>query len=240
VSLAGSTGPSRPIRTLVSWSSGKDSAWMLGRLLNDPGIEVVGLVSTVSILDEASEASEASGDAEPEIVMHRVPASRLRAQAAAAGLPLTLVELPWPCPNGRYEEALLDLVERQRAERGVEAIAFGDLFLDDIRAYRERLLERSGLLPLFPLWGRDTAALAREMIADGLEATVTAVDPERLDPSFVGRSFDDALLADLPAGVDPCGENGEFHTFVTWAPGFIAPSTIFLGTDRAPSSSRTK
>lgn len=207
-------------RTLVAWSGGKDSAWMLSELLADPAVEVVGLFSTVSTLD---------GQDQPEVAMHGIPAPLLRAQAEAVGLPLDLVELPWPCPNEQYEEALLAHFERQAEEHGVRAAAFGDLYLADVRAYREDLLTRSPLGGLYPLWHRPTPSLSREMIDGGLRATVTAVDLDHLDISFLGRAYDRSLLADLPAGVDPCGERGEMHTFVTDAPCFARPLGVTVG-----------
>jgi uncharacterized protein (TIGR00290 family) len=152
----------------------------------------------------------------------------LEAQAHAAGLPLHILDIPHPCPDAEYERIMGAYVAEARRQ-GVEAMAFGDLFLADIRAYRERQLAGTGIAPLFPLWGRDTHALAREMIDGGLVAHVTCVDPARLDRSFAGRRFDHALLADLPAGVDSCGENGEFHTFVSDGPMFEAPILVRPG-----------
>jgi diphthamide synthase (EF-2-diphthine--ammonia ligase) len=152
----------------------------------------------------------------------------LEAQAAAAGLPLRVIEIPWPCPNEVYEARLGAFVTEQR-EAGVAAMAFGDLFLEDIRAYREAKLAGSGITPLFPLWGRNTAELAREMIAGGLKAHLTCVDPRKLPASFAGRAFDAELLADLPEGVDPCGENGEFHTCVVAGPMFSGPLALVTG-----------
>ena len=200
-------------RVLVSWSSGKDSAWMLSRLKQDPGLELVGLLTTFN--EEAD-----------RVAMHAVRRALAEAQAAAADLPLWAVDLPWPCSNEDYEARMRVAVDRARAE-GVTHMAFGDLFLEDIRGYREEKLAGTGLEPLFPLWlgageaGRGaTPALAREMVAGGLEAVLTCVDPKQLDPAFVGRRYDAALLDELPEGVDPCGENGEFHTFCTTAPAF--------------------
>jgi diphthamide synthase (EF-2-diphthine--ammonia ligase) len=152
----------------------------------------------------------------------------LEAQAEAAGLPLHVIEIPWPCPNEAYEAALGAFVAAQKAQ-GIAAMAFGDLFLEDIRAYRETKLEGSGIAPLFPLWGRETGALAREMIAVGLQARLTCVDPRKLPARFAGRSFDAALLAELPEGVDPCGENGEFHTCVFAGPMFAHAIDVRLG-----------
>jgi uncharacterized protein (TIGR00290 family) len=160
--------------------------------------------------------------------MHAVRRELLEAQASALGLPLAIVNIPWPCPNEAYEAAMARAMAAARAE-GVEAIAFGDLYLEDIRRYREEKLAPTGLRPLFPLWGRPTASLAEEMIAGRLCARITCVDPRVLDPSFAGRSFDRALLADLPSGVDPCGENGEFHTFAWDGPMFRSPVRVTTG-----------
>src|ERR1035438_4111990 len=151
--------------------------------------------------------------------MHAVRRSLVEAQAERIGLPLWPVELPWPCSNGQYEEIMRTVCQRAVGE-GIDAFAFGDLFLEDIRAYRERQLAGTGLEPLFPVWKIPTDALALDMIAGGVKAKLTCVDPSKLDRSLAGRDFDLALLGDLPAGIDPCGENGEFHTFVYDAPGF--------------------
>lgn len=207
--------PIRPLKTLLSWSSGKDSAWSLHELRRDAEIEVVGLITTIN----------ASAD---RVAMHAVRSELLRAQATAAGLPLWEVPIPSPCSNEQYEAAMGALVGRAVAS-GVEAFAFGDLFLEDIRAYRERQLAASGLALHFPLWGRDTAELAREMIAGGLRASLTCVDPRALDARFAGREFDDALLAELPPSCDPCGEHGEFHTFAYAGPMFASPIDVVAG-----------
>ncbi|MEN8143903.1 MAG: ATP-binding protein [Gemmatimonadota bacterium] len=188
------------------WSSGKDSAWALDLLRQDPGVEVTGLVTTVT-----ADFGRVS--------MHAVRTEIVRRQAEAAGLPLHLVEIPYPCDNATYEAAARSAIEKAQSS-GVDMMAFGDLFLEDVRSYREALLAGSGVAPLFPLWGVDTRELAAAMIAGGLEATVTCVDPQQLDGSFAGRAYDAAFLADLPAGIDPCGENGEFHTCVTSGPMF--------------------
>jgi len=203
------------MRTLLSWSTGKDSAWSLHVLRQMPEIEVVGLFTTVNAAFD-------------RVAMHAVRRKLLEAQAVAAGLPLHVIEIPWPCPNEIYEQRLGAFVARQK-EEGIAAMAFGDLFLEDIRAYRVAKLAGSGIAPLFPLWGRDTALLAREMIAGGLKARLTCVDPKKLDRGFAGRAFDAALLADLPAGVDPCGENGEFHTCVFAGPMFAHAIDVHLG-----------
>jgi len=203
------------VKTLLAWSSGKDSAWALHTLRQTPGVEVVGLLTTVN----------AAAD---RVAMHAVRRALLEAQARAAGLPLQVVPLPWPCSNAEYEQAMTAALAEALA-RGVEAVAFGDLFLEDVRRYREERLVGTGLVPLFPLWGRPTAALAREMLAAGLEARLTCVDPRALDASFCGRAFDANLLADLPASVDPCGEQGEFHTFAWTGPMFHEPVRVSVG-----------
>lgn len=190
------------MKILLSWSSGKDSAWALHRLRQTHPGAVAGLLTTMN---------EAAG----RVAMHAVRESLVRAQAEAAGLALYLVRIPSPCPNEVYAERMAALLGDARAE-GFTHVAFGDLFLEDVRAYREENMRGTGLDPLFPLWGLPTRALAGEMIDAGLRAYLTCVDPRRLDPSFAGRAFDRALLAELPAGVDPCGEHGEFHSFV-WA-----------------------
>jgi len=202
-------------RVLLSWSSGKDSAWSLHILRQDPHVEVVGLLTT---LNEAFD----------RVAMHAVRRELLEAQAEAAGLPLQAVPIPWPCSNEQYEKIMADVCVRAR-KAGVEAVAFGDLFLSDIRAYRERQLSGTGLEPLFPLWNLDTRDLARDMIAGGLRAKLTCVDPKRLAPGFAARDFDQQLLDELPAGVDPCGENGEFHSFVYAAPVFDRALPIRMG-----------
>lgn len=194
------------MKALLAWSSGKDSAWALHTLGQRADVEVVGLLTTIN-------------EAHDRVAMHAVRRSLLEAQARAAGLPLWPVPIPHPCSNEAYEAAM-DAVIRRARDSGVGAIAFGDLFLEDVRRYRERQMAGSGLELLFPLWGRDTRALAEEMLEGGLRAWITCVDPRALQASFAGRAFDHALLSDLPAGVDPCGENGEFHTFACAGPMF--------------------
>ncbi|MCB1483883.1 MAG: adenine nucleotide alpha hydrolase [Hyphomicrobiaceae bacterium] len=203
------------MKTLLSWSSGKDSAWSLHILRQDPNIEVVGLVTTLNAAFD-------------RVAMHGVRREILEAQAEAAGLPLHVVELPWPCSNEDYEKRMGAFVSQALAA-GVEAMAFGDLYLEDIRKYREDKLSGTGLKPLFPLWLRDTRALADEMIAGGLETWVSVVDQKKLDASFAGRRFDASFLADLPADVDPCGENGEFHSCVTAGPMFSKAVSVETG-----------
>lgn len=202
------------MKVLLSWSSGKDCAWAL-HVLRARGVDVVGLLTTVR-------------DGTGRVAMHDVRPELLAAQAAAVGLPLRTVALPDPCPNDAYERAMGAATARARDE-GVSHVAFGDLFLEDVRAYREAKLAGTGIAPLFPLWGRDTRVLAREMIDAGLRAIVATVDPRRLDPSFCGRAFDASLLADLPPDVDPCGERGELHTFAFAGPPFARPIPVTLG-----------
>ena len=203
-----------PKKCLLSWSSGKDSAWAL-HALRRADVPVVGLLTTIN-------------QAFDRVAMHAVRRSLLDAQARSIGIPLWPVPLPWPCSNEDYERIMADVCRQAKAE-GIECVAFGDLFLPDVRAYRERQLAGTGLAPLFPLWGLPTDALAREMLAGGLKARITCVDPNVLPPSFAGREFDQALLADLPAGVDPCGEKGEFHTFAYGGPVFREPIPISSG-----------
>lgn len=199
----------------MSWSSGKDSAWALHVVREQAEVEIVGLLTTFN-------------ERVARVAMHAVRESMVQGQAAAVGLPLWKVPLPDPCPNEAYEARMDEAVRRARSE-GIEAVVFGDLFLEDVRAYRERQLEGSGLRALFPLWGRPTAELAREMVGAGLRATVTCVDSRQLDPSFVGRPWDGPLLDVLPEGVDPCGENGELHTFVHDGPMFAEPIRVRVG-----------
>lgn len=202
-------------RVLLSWSSGKDSAWALHLLRSDPGIELCGLLTTLN-----SEFQR--------VAMHGTRLSVLEAQARAAQLPLWIVPLPWPCSNEVYEQRMAEVCKRAIGER-IDAIAFGDLFLPDVRAYRETQLKPTGLEPLFPLWQIPTDALAREMIASGLRARLSCVDTKQLPGSFAGREFDDSLLRDLPPETDPCGERGEFHTCVYAGPMFAAPLPLQAG-----------
>lgn len=203
------------IPTWLAWSSGKDSAWALHTLRRQGDYEVVGLLTTVNQQFD-------------RVAMHGTRASILRAQAAAAGLPLLQVPLPWPCTNALYEEAMRVACAAAVAQ-GVQAMAFGDLFLEDVRRYRLDLMATTGLTPIFPLWERETRALVREMLAGGLRARLTCVDPRRLPRSFAGRELDAALLAELPPDVDPCAENGEFHTCVYAGPMFSAPLQLERG-----------
>lgn len=202
-------------RAWMSWSSGKDSALALHEVLHDDDIDVVGLLVTMNSNSD-------------RVAMHAVRRTLLEQQAAALRLPLHLVQLPWPCPNSEYERLLTEALDAARAE-GVDTIVFGDLFLADIRVYREQQLAGTGIEPLFPLWQRPTRALAEQMLDVGIDAVLTCVDPAKLPPSYAGRRFDKALLDELPGDVDPCGENGEFHTFVIAGPDFAAPLDVEVG-----------
>lgn len=203
-------------RALLSWSSGKDAAWTLHVLRQAGEVEVAGLLTTFN-------------SAFDRVAMHAVRRQLVEAQAEAADLPLIAVPLPWPCTNDDYEAVMGTALAEAKARLVITHIAFGDLFLEDVRAYREKQLEGSGLTPLFPLWGSPTDALAREMVASGLQARLTCVDPTRLPPAFAGRAFDADLLAELPAGVDHCGEAGEFHTFAHAGPMFRQPVPVIAG-----------
>ena len=200
---------------LLSWSSGKDSAWSLHVLRQNRDVEVVGLLTTVNSTHE-------------RVAMHSTRLALTEAQARTIGLPLRVVPLPWPCTNEVYEREM-HAAFKDGIESGATHIAFGDLFLDDIRTYRVKQLEGSGLQPLFPIWHEPTAKLARRMIDAGVVAIVTCVDPKQLSPAFVGRTFDHAFVDELPQGVDPCGENGEFHTCVLAGPMFREPLHATVG-----------
>jgi uncharacterized protein (TIGR00290 family) len=204
-----------PPRAILSWSTGKDGAFALHEVRRLGLANVVGLLTTI---DERLD----------RVAMHGTRRALLDAQVAALGLPLIEVRLPWPCPNATYEARMAEALAGIAAD-GLRHVIFGDLFLRDIRAYREARMAEAGMEAIFPLWGRDTGDLARAMIASGLEAHLVAVDPGALDPSFAGRRFDADFLADLPPGVDPCGENGEFHTAVTAGPMFGAPIAVRRG-----------
>lgn len=207
-----------PRRAWVAWSSGKDSALALHDALADPTLAVVGLLTT---LDEASAA----------VTMHHVPRVLVEAQAASLGLPLHVVDVPQPCPDDEYRRRMDVALDAARAD-GVTAVVFGDLHLADVRAYREEAMAGSGLDPVFPLWDEPVDQVAGRIVDLGLAPVVTCVDTEQLDAAFVGRAYDRALLADLPAGVDPCGENGELHTFVTNGPAFAHPVPVEVGPPR--------
>jgi uncharacterized protein (TIGR00290 family) len=205
-------------KVLLAWSGGKDSALALWRLQRDPQVELAGLLTTFT---------ERYG----RVQMHGVRRILVEAQAEALGLPLHCVWLPPEADNATYRKAMGEALQIQRRE-GVDSVAFGDLNLADIRAFREQQLAPTGLTPLFPLWGEDTHALAREVLDAGLHATLVCVDPTRLSARLLGRAYDEALLAELPVEVDPCGENGEFHTFVHDGPNFAWPLATVLGVRR--------
>jgi uncharacterized protein (TIGR00290 family) len=205
-----------PLKTLISWSTGKDSAWLVHTIRTTmPDHEVSALLTTIN------------ADVN-RVAMHAVRADVLEAQARGLGLPLWTVPIPSPCPNTVYEQAMATAVARAVAE-GFTHVAFGDLFLEDVRRYREERLAGSGLTPIFPLFGSDTASLAKTMIASGLRARITCLNPKHLDRSFAGREFDSQLLADLPEGVDQCAERGEFHTCAYAGPMFANPIPVETG-----------
>lgn len=199
----------------LSWSSGKDSAWALELLRADPSLDVALLLTTVN---------ESNG----RIAMHGVRRELLELQAKAAGLPLHVVPLPHPCSNEAYERAMAETCEELK-RAGIGTVAFGDIHLADVRAYREARMAEAGMACLFPLWGRPSEALAREMTAGGMRARIVCLDAKHLGPEFLGRDYDQEFLASLPEGVDPCGENGEFHTFCFATPAFAAPVAVDSG-----------
>lgn len=202
-------------KTLLSWSSGKDSAWTLYQLQQDEAIELVGLVTTIN-------------ETHQRVAMHAVRVALLKQQAQAADLPLHIIPIPHPCSNELYNQAMNDFFASIQGQ-GVTHIAFGDLYLEDIRQYRVDNLKRTGLEPLFPLWLRPTDQLAQAMLAGGLKTRITCIDPKQLSASFCGREFNQQFLNDLPEGVDPCGENGEFHSFAYAGPMFKHAISITSG-----------
>lgn len=199
-------------RTLLAWSGGKDSAWALKLLRDKEDIDVAGLFTTVN-------------EEQARVAVHAVRLPLLRAQAEAAQMPLQTIAIPSPCPNEVYESRMGKFLEQAKSA-GVTHVAFGDVFLEDIRRYRERQFNGTGLELLFPLWGADTAALAEEMTAGGLRAWITCVDPKRVPRDWAGRMFDPEFVRGIPQGIDPCGENGEFHTFVVEGPMLSAPVRV--------------
>jgi len=202
-------------RILVSWSSGKDSAWALHVLRQQAKHEIAGLLTTFN-------------EAFDRVAMHAVRRDLVEKQAAATGVPLWTVPLPWPCSNEQYESLMAQACAKAVAE-GIEAVAFGDLFLEDVRTYREKQMKGTGLEPVFPLWGLPTRSLAEEMIASGARAKVTCVDTRKLDQSLAGHEFDQAFLSALGDGVDPYGERGEFHSFVYAGPMLDSSLPIAVG-----------
>jgi len=202
-------------RVMLSWSSGKDSAWALHLLHSDPDVELLGLFTTVNSEFE-------------RVAMHGVRRSLLDEQAACLDLPLEAIPIPYPCPNEVYEAAMAGFVA-QAKRRGVTHFAFGDLFLEDIRRYREEKLAGTGIAPLFPLWALPTRPLAQEMVAGGLRAHIVCVDPKQAPREWAGRLFDRAFVDAVPEAIDPCGERGEFHTFVIGGPMFVRPVEVAVG-----------
>jgi len=203
------------MKVALSWSSGKDGAWALHLLRQQPEVEIVALITTFN------------GEAD-RVAMHAVRRELVEAQAERIGVPLWPVEIPWPCPNEEYERRMRSVCQRALDEK-ISAIAFGDLFLQDIRDYRERQLQGTGLQPLFPVWKIPTDQLARQMLAAGVKAKLTCVDSSKLEKSFAGREYNLSLLQEFPLGIDACGENGEFHTFVYDAPVFSQPIRVRNG-----------
>src|SRR5215475_13950157 len=202
-------------RVLLSWSSGKDSAWALHMLRQRSDVDVAGLLTTIN-------------EQFDRVAMHAVRTDLLRRQAESLGLPLRLISLPFPCDNETYEKRMREAINAALSD-GIESIAFGDLFLADVRQYRERMMEESGITPLFPLWGRPTNDLAREMTAGGLRAQITCIDPRCLPAALAGKEYNDDFLKALPAEIDPCGENGEFHSFAFDGPMFNRPVEFVIG-----------
>ncbi len=202
-------------RVWLWWSSGKDSAWALQLLRQDPDVSVERLITTVT-------------PTFGRVAIHGTRISVLEAQASAVGVPLQLIELPYPCSNAEYESALEPVLE-EAAATDLDSMAFGDLFLEDVREHRERLLSRSGVDSLFPLWGLDTTKLSRQVIESGVEAYVVCLDPKYVDREHAGARFDQAFLGKLPESVDPCGERGEFHTCATSGPMFQRGLDVSVG-----------
>jgi uncharacterized protein (TIGR00290 family) len=212
--MSGDMTPARP-KAWLAWSSGKDSAWTLHVVRERGELDVVALLTTVNRTHN-------------RVAMHGVRESLLEIQAAAAGLPLIVVPISWPCPNEDYERAMAGAMNRAQSE-GVTHMIFGDLFLEDVRRYREENLAKCGITPVFPLWGVSTRQLAAEMMAGGLRSYLTCIDPRKIDRAFAGREWNAALLAELPPETDPCGENGEFHSFAWAGPMFRAPIAVRPG-----------
>lgn len=202
-------------RVLLSWSSGKDCAWALHVLRQDDDVEVVGLFTTVN-------------EEFDRVAMHAVRCELLKRQAEAVGLPVQLIRIPYPCSNEDYDERMREFVGRCR-EQEVDCFAFGDLYLEDVRDYRVERLEGTGITPIFPLWGMDTRALSEEMIANGLRAVMTCIDPRKVPESLAGHEYNEVFLEQMPAGMDPCGENGEFHSFAFDGPMFQYPVRVKVG-----------
>lgn len=203
-------------RVLLSWSSGKDAAWTLWQLQQDSEVDIIGLLTTMN------------GEFD-RVAMHSTRRTLLAAQAEAAGLPLFTANLPWPCSDSKYRSVMHRTVKKLVRQQKITHIAFGDLFLEDVREYRETLFASTPVELLFPLWGKDTKTLAAEMIENGLQAQLTCLNPNQLDKRFAGRQFDHNFLNELPESVDACGERGEFHTFAYAGPMFSAPLAVQSG-----------
>lgn len=202
-------------KALLSWSSGKDSAWALKTLREDPRINLAGLFTVVN---------ETYG----RVAMHSTRLALLRRQAASAGLPLSVINIPYPCDNERYASIMRGFIEDSLAN-GVELMAFGDLFLEDVRRYREDQLSGTGVTPIFPLWDIPTRTLAEQMFSAGVKAYVSCVDPRKVPAAMAGRQWSRRMIDELPDGADPCGENGEFHTVVVDGPFFRSPIPVKIG-----------
>ena len=202
-------------KALMSWSSGKDSAWALHKIQHSPEIDLIGLFCTVNKEFD-------------RVAMHGVRVELLQTQAKSIGLPLEIIEIPHPCSNAEYEKIMGQFVERAKNDN-IEYFVFGDLFLEDIRSYREEKLKGSGIKPVFPIWGMPTDKLSREMISGGLRTVITCINPKQTPKEFVGKEFDETFLDSLPETIDPCGENGEFHSFVFDGPMFKEKIEIFVG-----------
>lgn len=202
-------------KTLVSWSSGKDSAWTLHVLRQDPKIDVIGLLCTVNKMFD-------------RVAVHGVRIELLKQQAKSVNLPLYIIQIPYPCNNVEYVKTMTSFIAEAKQE-GIECLAFGDLFLRNVRKYRENLLKGTGITPIFPIWGISTKMLSRRIISEGLKAVITCIDPKRIPTEFVGREYNEFFLNDIPENIDPCGENGEFHSFAFDGPMFRNPIEIILG-----------
>lgn len=202
-------------KTLISWSSGKDSAWALHVLRQNPDIDIVGLFSTVNKVFD-------------RVTMHGVRRELLKHQAKSAELPLDVIEIPYPCNNDEYVAIMKDFILMAK-EKGVECFAFGDLFLEHVRKYRENLLQGTGITPLFPIWGISTTALSQQMVSNGLKAVITCINADQFSQEYAGREYNKSFLEDIPDSIDPCGENGEFHSFAFDGPMFQYPIKVIAG-----------
>jgi uncharacterized protein (TIGR00290 family) len=202
-------------KTLISWSSGKDSAWALHVLRQDRNIDIVGLFCTVNKVFD-------------RVTMHGVRSELMKQQAESVGLPLEIIEIPYPCGNDGYVEIMKAFIMKIK-KKGIECFAFGDLFLENVRGYRETLLQGTEIAPLFPIWGISTKILSQQMVSSGLKAMITCINAKQLSQEHAGREYNETFLADIPVGIDPCGENGEFHTFAFDGPMFRYPIKVIAG-----------